>query len=146
MSLWTSTRVLNLSCFNTIWNFTLISWDVRVEMSQTSFAFRQPFAVKVKATKSDAKCLRQMVSTSRIQTVSTRHFPAPKCPYGTEISPHDTLQCSYRLVGLVVKTSASRVEDPGFEFHLRRDFSGVESYQWLKNWYSSGYPVRRLAL
>ena len=34
-----------------------------------------------------------------------------------------------RLVGLVVKAPASRVEDPGFESLLRRDFSGVESYQ-----------------
>ena len=31
-----------------------------------------------------------------------------------------------RLVGLVVKASASRAEDPGFE---SRDFFGVESYQ-----------------
>ena len=35
----------------------------------------------------------------------------------------------YRLVGLVVKASASRAEDPAFESHLRRDFCGVESYQ-----------------
>ena len=34
-----------------------------------------------------------------------------------------------RLVGLVVKASESRAEDPGFESRLRRDFSGVESYQ-----------------
>ena len=36
-----------------------------------------------------------------------------------------------RLVGLVVKASATRAEDPGFDSHLRRgDFSGsVESYQ-----------------
>ena len=34
-----------------------------------------------------------------------------------------------RLVGLVVKVSASRAEDPGFESRLRRDFSGVESYR-----------------
>ena len=34
-----------------------------------------------------------------------------------------------RLVGLVVKASASRVEDPEFESRLRRDFSGVESYR-----------------
>ena len=27
-----------------------------------------------------------------------------------------------RLVGLVVKTSASRADDPGFEIRLRRDF------------------------
>ena len=34
-----------------------------------------------------------------------------------------------RLVGLVVKASASRAEDPGFESRWRRDFFGVESYQ-----------------
>ena len=34
-----------------------------------------------------------------------------------------------RLVGLVVKASASRTEGPGFESRLRRDFFGVESYQ-----------------
>ena len=34
-----------------------------------------------------------------------------------------------RLVGLVVKASASRAEGPGFESRLRRDFFGVESYQ-----------------
>ena len=34
-----------------------------------------------------------------------------------------------RLAGLVVKASALGAEDPGFEFRLRRDFSGVESYQ-----------------
>ena len=34
-----------------------------------------------------------------------------------------------RLVGLVVKATASRTEDPGFESRLPRDFFGVESYQ-----------------
>ena len=34
-----------------------------------------------------------------------------------------------RLVGLVVKASASRAEDPGFKSRLRRDFSGVDSCQ-----------------
>ena len=34
-----------------------------------------------------------------------------------------------RLVGQVVKASASRAEDPGFESRLRRDFFRVESYQ-----------------
>ena len=37
------------------------------------------------------------------------------------------------LVGLVVKASASRAEDPGFESRLRWDFSGVEACQCLKN-------------
>ena len=42
-----------------------------------------------------------------------------------------------RLVGLVVKVSASREEDPGFESRLGRDVSGVEpvtsklALQWL---------------
>ena len=57
-----------------------------------------------------------------------------------------SLSINYRLVGLVVKASTSRAEDPGFESRLRRDYFGVESYQWLKNWHSSGYPARRLAL
>ena len=58
----------------------------------------------------------------------------------------DWLLQADRLFGVMVKASASRAEDPGFESRLRRDFSGVESYQWLKNWHSSGYPARRLAL
>ena len=32
----------------------------------------------------------------------------------------------------MVKVSASRTKDPVFESRLRRDFSGDESYQWLK--------------
>ena len=55
-----------------------------------------------------------------------------------------TLQSA--LSGPSVEASASGAEDPGFESRLRRDFFRVESYQWLKNWHSSGYPVRRLAL
>ena len=34
-----------------------------------------------------------------------------------------------RLVGLVVKASASRAEGPGFESRLRRDFFRGVSYQ-----------------
>ena len=42
-----------------------------------------------------------------------------------------SLSLSYftSLVGLVVKASASRMEDPSFESHLHWDFSGIESYQ-----------------
>ena len=40
-----------------------------------------------------------------------------------------TTHVLYRLVGLVVKASASRAGDPGFESRLRRDFFRVESYQ-----------------
>ena len=40
-----------------------------------------------------------------------------------------TLQRFHCLVGLVVKASTSRAEDPGFESCLHRDFFwGVESY------------------
>ena len=35
----------------------------------------------------------------------------------------------YRLAGRVVKASAKRAEDLGYEFRLRRDFCGVESYR-----------------
>ena len=44
------------------------------------------------------------------------------------------------------KASTSRAEGPGFESRLGRDFFRVESYQWLQNWHSSGFPARRLAL
>ena len=47
--------------------------------------------------------------------------------------PHSLGEPFPGLVGPVVKASASRAEDPGFESRLRRDFSGVESYQRLKN-------------
>ena len=71
--------------------------------------------------------------------------PGAKC-YDT-VPAQRVLLSLDRLVGQVVKASASRAEDPEFESHLRRDFFfGVESYQWLKNWHSSGYPARRLAL
>ena len=50
-----------------------------------------------------------------------------------------------RLVGLLVKESASRAEDPGFESRFSTGIFWVESYQWLKSWHSSGYPARRLA-
>ena len=56
-----------------------------------------------------------------------------------------TLPYINRLVGLVVKASASRAEGPWFESRLRGHFSQVESYQRLKNWQPSGYPARRLA-
>ena len=34
----------------------------------------------------------------------------------------------------------------GFRIPLGTGFFRVESFQWLKNWHSSGYPARRLAL
>ena len=46
----------------------------------------------------------------------------------------------YHLVGLVVKATASRADDPGFESHLRRDFSGSSHTSGLK----IGTPVATL--
>ena len=48
---------------------------------------------------------------------------------GGDEGPGNNVVIADRLVGLVVKASASRAEDPGFESRLGRDFSGVESYQ-----------------
>ena len=46
----------------------------------------------------------------------------------------------HHLAGLVVKESASRAEDPGFESRLRRDFSGSSHTSDLK----IGTPVATL--
>ena len=51
-----------------------------------------------------------------------------------------------RLIGPVVKVSASRAEDPGFESRLCWDFSGSSHASNLKKWHPSGYPARRLVL
>ena len=40
------------------------------------------------------------------------------------MNDHWSIPLCYRLVGLVVKVSASRAKGPGFESRLRRDFSG----------------------
>ena len=50
-----------------------------------------------------------------------------------------------RLVGLVVKASASRAEDPEFDPACAGIFSG-SSHTSDKNWHSSGYSARRLEL
>ena len=48
----------------------------------------------------------------------------------------------HRLVGLVVKASASRAEDPGFESRLRRDFFPGSSHACDLN---IGTPVATLS-
>ena len=73
----------------------------------------------------------------------TRRWPCCVWPAGqpfVTLSVHPSIG-AYCLVGLVVKASTSRAEDPRFESCLCQDFSRVESYQWLKNWHSSGYPA-----
>ena len=58
--------------------------------------------------------------------MSSMHTDGLK-PEISQNNPHSI--STYCLVGLVVKASASRAEDRGFESHLRRYFSGVDSYQ-----------------
>ena len=52
------------------------------------------------------------------------------------------------LVGLVVKASASRAEDPGFDSRLGGgQFSGSSHTSDFKiNWRSSGYPARHMVI
>ena len=52
----------------------------------------------------------------------------------------DTFAWSHRLVGRVVKASASGAEDPEFDSRLRRDFSGSSHTSDLK----IGTPVATL--
>ena len=46
------------------------------------------------------------------------------CTHTNVVFPRALNSSFDRLGGLVVKASASRAQDPGFESHLRRDFSG----------------------
>ena len=63
------------------------------------------------------------------KTVCVREPSGPDRNKCKRVNPlHACLDCLHctrdRLVGLVVKASASRAEGPGFESRLRRDFSG----------------------
>ena len=60
--------------------------------------------------------------------------------YRPVLADKRTVHPGNRLVGLVVKASASRAEDPGFKFSLRRDFSGSSHTSDLK----IGTPVATL--
>ena len=54
-------------------------------------------------------------------------YPSGKASTSRAADPGPCLR--KRLVDQVVKASAARAEDPGFESRLRRDFFGVESCQ-----------------
>ena len=62
------------------------------------------------------------------ETLPSARLSASNTHYLHVFSAYGTLDLDC-LVGVVVKASASRAEDPGFVSRLRRDFSGVESYQ-----------------
>ena len=102
----------------TTWHMTCYMWSRRNRDSNPGSSTLEVDALTTRPT-------RRSHSTSRNQTKICRF----------------SRDC---LVGLVVKASASRAEDLGFESHLPQDIFWVESYQWLQNWHSSGYPARRL--
>ena len=90
------------------------SWDFNTALSkvQVDMYVDALYAPRVEADETDSS---QMIITVRM-AVFTCLFVC------LSVS-------SDRLVGLMVKASASRAEDPWFESRLRRDLFGVESYQ-----------------
>ena len=87
--------------------------------------------------------MMMMILITLVRRMRWRSRLGPTAANPTKIKA-SCLRLVNRLVGLVVKASASRAEDPGFESRFRRDFSGVESYHWLKNWHSRGIIVSAL--
>ena len=87
-----------------------------------------------------------------LEIYHSEHFPIQ--PLCQSISPQK-LGCGFgclwcflplhSLDGLLVKASASRAADPGFDSSLRpEDFSGSSHASDLKNWHSRDYPARRM--
>ena len=68
----------------------------------------------------------EIVNQGNLWVCQGRCIPVDTLSYISKVLP---LVLEYCLVGLVVKVSALRGEDPGFKSHLCLDFSGVESYQ-----------------
>ena len=116
--------------------------------THTNELFRPHVSIKI-VLSSEFACpclgLAMLLSLCEFDSVtdSGRSVSLPSLP---RLFPSPPLSPCRRLVGLVVKASASRAEIPGSNPACAGFFSGVESYQRLKNWHSSGYPARRLAL
>ena len=68
------------------------------------------------------KCTAQDCTFSVEGYTSPRIFNSDKGDMPFDVNQRAVLHCTYRLVGLVVKASASRAEGPRFESRLRRDF------------------------
>ena len=69
-----------------------------------------------------------------------RKTPGLFCDQNLSVRYQDLSFCNQNRLGLVVKAFASRAEDPGFESHLRRDFSRSSYTSDLK----IGTPVATL--
>ena len=71
-----------------------------------------------------AKVKGEMSCSGKSPKGKARFIPSLLLSMGTPF--HLAMHC---LVGLVVKASTSRAEDPEFESRLRQDFFRVESYK-----------------
>ena len=63
-------------------------------------------------------------------------------PSLSTVSKEKNLRRIHSLVGLVVKVSASRAANPGFDSRLRRDFSGSSHTSDLKHWHTHAWNYR----
>ena len=89
---------------------------------------------------SEADLLRQFYT----QLHQDRGCRSDLSPSPVTVQTHQDNQYNC-LIGLEIKASTSRTDNPEFNSRLfRGDFFQVKSYQWLQNWHSSGYPARRL--
>ena len=90
-----------------------------------------------------AKALSHIPSEKHRSEISKLYLP----PTAKALShiPSETHR-SDCLSGLVVKASAFRAADLGSNPTFSVGLFQAEQYQQLKNWYSSGYPARRLVL
>ena len=70
-----------------------------------------------------------MYMRARVYMSESARVGVVQCEIIRPSHTHLNVHAPYRLVGLVVKASASRAEGPRFKSRLRRDFLGVESYQ-----------------
>ena len=128
---------LSRTCARSAWMLprTAFCWSVVIWWPAPSVANAWPTVPYVGST-SHVSCMYFARDSMRVTKTFSVHNVCRVC----------VLRIVDSLVGLVVKASTSRAEDPGFESRLRQNFFWVESYQWLQNWYSSGYPARCLAL
>ena len=77
-----------------------------------------------------------LMTTTMMMTIMFAEFTVSKLRFKWHCSaqkgPYTRLHSVDRLAGLVVKASASRAEDPGFQSRLSRDFSWSSHTRDLK--------------
>ena len=94
----------------------------------------QHVAVRSHVFSSPALCIadEDVDVRSHVMCIQTLCIADQHVAVRSHVLSSQTLCIANRLVGLVVKASASRAEDPNFESSLRRDFSGSSHTSDLK--------------